>query len=131
MRAASTAKGSAAPRTLRKQGVERAAWRRLGTAVLTRAFTARPGKWVARASLATEVLDRFRPLCAVDAEMCGKPPDLRVQHRQAEARPVLDELHAWFHAELCRIASRSDLAGAFRYALARWKARLLRRVAHR
>jgi transposase len=75
-----------------------------------------------QAPLATEALRRIGLLYAVEAEIRGKPPDLRAQLRQAKAKPVLDELHAWFSATLRRISSRSDFAGAIRYALLRWEA---------
>lgn len=75
-----------------------------------------------QAPLATEALRRIGLLYAVEAEIRGKPPDMRARVRQAKAGPVLDDLHAWFAATLRRISSKSDLAGAIRYALARWEA---------
>ena len=35
---------------------------------------------------------------------------------------MLETLHAWLTATLGRISAKSDLAGAIRYALARWEA---------
>lgn len=75
-----------------------------------------------QAPLATEALRRIGLLYAVEAESRGKPPDMRARVRQAKAGPVLDDLHAWFAATLRRISIKSDLAGAIRYALARWEA---------
>ncbi|HYZ61945.1 MAG TPA: IS66 family transposase [Acetobacteraceae bacterium] len=75
-----------------------------------------------QAPLATEALRRIGLLYAVETEIRGKPPDLRAQVRQAKAKPVLDELYAWFSTTLRRISGRSDLAGAIRYALTRWEA---------
>lgn len=75
-----------------------------------------------QAPLATEALRRIGLLYAVEEEIRDQPPDLRASVRQAKARPVLEDLHAWFTATLGRISGRSDLAGAIRYALARWKA---------
>ena len=75
-----------------------------------------------QAPLATEALRRIALLYAVEEEIRGKPPDERARVRQARAGPVLEDLHAWFRTTLSRISGRSDLAGAIRYALARWDA---------
>ena len=75
-----------------------------------------------QAPLATEALRRIALLYAVEAEIRGKPPDERARARRARAGPVLEDLHAWFRTTLGRISGRSDLAGAIRYALARWDA---------
>jgi transposase len=75
-----------------------------------------------QAPLATEALRRIALLYAVEEEIRGKPPDERARVRQARAGPVLQDLHAWFRTTLGRISGRSDLAGAIRYALARWDA---------
>jgi transposase len=75
-----------------------------------------------QAPLATEALRRIGLLYAVEEKIRGQPPDLRAGVRQASAGPVLGELRAWFTAALGRISGRSDLAGAIRYALARWEA---------
>jgi hypothetical protein len=75
-----------------------------------------------QAPLATEALRRIGLLYAVEEEIRGKPPDVRARVRQARVGPVLEDLHAWFRTTLGRISGRSDLAGAIRYALARWEA---------
>lgn len=75
-----------------------------------------------QAPLATEAIRRIRLLYAVEEEIRGKPPDARGRIRQARAGPVLEEMRVWFAATLGRIPGRSDLAGAIRYALARWEA---------
>lgn len=75
-----------------------------------------------QAPLATEALRRIRLLYAVEERIRGQPPARRARIRKARAGPVLAELHAWFTATLGRISARSDLAGAIRYALARWEA---------
>jgi transposase len=75
-----------------------------------------------QAPLATEALRRIGLLYAVEPEIHGQPPDARARVRQARAGPVLENLHSWFTATLGRISGRSDLAGAIRYALARWEA---------
>ena len=72
--------------------------------------------------LAGEALERIAEPDAVEAQITGKPPDLRRRMCQAEARPRLERMHAWFTASLRRISGRGDIAGAIRYALARWPA---------
>ncbi len=42
--------------------------------------------------------------------------------RQAEAKPLVEQMHAWFTDSLRRVSGRSDIAGAIRYALSRWEA---------
>ena len=72
--------------------------------------------------LAREALDRIGALYVIEARINGKPPDVRRGLRQAEAKPLLERMHAWFTTSLRRISGRSDIAGAIRYALSRWKA---------
>lgn len=72
--------------------------------------------------LAREALERIGGLYAVEAGMIGKPPDERRRVRQAEARPLIEQMQAWFTATLRRVSGRSDIAGAIRYALSRWDA---------
>ena len=58
---------------------------------------------------------------AVEKAARGSPPDERRRLRQEKAKPVLDDLEAWLHAQLTRISGKSPLAGAIRYALTRMK----------
>lgn len=75
-----------------------------------------------QAPLATEAIRRIGLLYAVEEQIRGKPPDVRARARQERTAPVLEELRAWLTATLGRIPGRSGLAGAIRYALARWEA---------
>jgi transposase len=72
--------------------------------------------------LAREALERIGQLYPIEARITGKPPDERQRVRQAEAKPLLERMHAWFTASLRRVSGRSDIAGAIRYALSRWPA---------
>ena len=49
------------------------------------------------------------------------PPDERVRLRQARAKPIVDDLESWLHAQLPKISGKSELAKAIRYALARMR----------
>jgi transposase len=70
----------------------------------------------------TEALARIGALYAIEEEVRGKPADLRLSIRQARARPLLVELRAWMQKAQSRLSSKSETAGAIRYALARWHA---------
>jgi transposase len=70
----------------------------------------------------TEALARIGALYAIEEEIRGKPADLRLSIRHARARPLLAELRAWMQRAQSRLSSKSETAGAIRYALARWHA---------
>jgi hypothetical protein len=69
--------------------------------------------------LAEEAIKRIAGLYAVEKEGRGRSPDERVRLRQAHAKPIVDDLESWLQAQLPRISSKSELAKAIRYALAR------------
>jgi len=71
--------------------------------------------------IAEEAIRRIAALYGVEKEARGRPPDERVRLRQAQARPIFDDLEAWLHAQLPRISGKSELAKAIRYALTRMK----------
>lgn len=70
----------------------------------------------------TEALARIGALYAIEEEIRGKPAELRLSIRQARAKPLLAELRAWMQKAQARLSSKSETAGAIRYALARWHA---------
>ena len=72
-------------------------------------------------AIAEEAIRRIAELYAIEKQARGSPPDERVRLRQAEARPLLDDLETWLTAQLRRISGKSPLAQAIRYALARLK----------
>lgn len=72
--------------------------------------------------LALEALQKIAELYDIEAEIRGRPPDLRQQARQSRAGPLLEEFYRWAHATLQQISRKSELAGAIRYALSRWAA---------
>lgn len=73
-------------------------------------------------TLAEQALQRIAALYAVEAEVKGRPPDVRRQHRQARAGPLLEELHAWLLSLVGRVSAKSDIARAIGYTLTRWTA---------
>jgi transposase len=72
-------------------------------------------------AIAEEAIKRIAGLYAVEKDGRGRPPDERVRLRQARAKPIVDELETWLHAQLPRISGKSELAKAIRHALARMR----------
>jgi transposase len=70
----------------------------------------------------TEAMARIGALYSIEEEIRGKPAALRLSIRQARARPLLAELRLWMEKAQGRLSSKSETAGAIRYALSRWHA---------
>jgi len=70
----------------------------------------------------TEALERIRDLYVIEDQIRGKPADLRLAIRQTRARPLLDDLRKWMEKALHSLSSKSETAGAIRYALSGWRA---------
>jgi transposase len=78
---------------------------------------------VARASpTTTEALARIGALYGIEEEIRGKPAELRCSVRQGRARPLLDQLRQWMEKTLRSLSTKSETAGAIRYALSHWRA---------
>lgn len=73
-------------------------------------------------TLAEQALGRIAALYAIEADIRGRPPDERRRERQARARPLIEEMHAWLSALVGRVSAKSEIAGAVGYSLARWRA---------
>jgi transposase len=69
------------------------------------------------APIATEALRRIAELYAIEAEVRGRPPDVRRAMRQAGSKPLVEALFGWFEAQLARLPARAPTAGKIRYAL--------------
>ena len=69
------------------------------------------------APIAQETLQRIAALYAIEAEIRGKPPDIRRAVRQEKSRPLAEALFAWLATQLARLPGGSPTAGAIRYAL--------------
>jgi transposase len=70
--------------------------------------------------IAEEALRRIGELYAIEAQVRGQSPAHRLAARRSQSKPVVADLCLWLEAQLPRIPSRSTLAEAIRYALARW-----------
>ena len=72
--------------------------------------------------LAREALEKIGELYGLEEQIRGQPAEVRQRERQARAGPLLAALERWMHASLAQVSKKSDLAGAIRYALSRWRA---------
>jgi transposase len=72
--------------------------------------------------LAKKALERIGELYAIEETIKGRPPDERRRCRQEQSAPLIADLKAWLDATLPKLSGKSELAGAMRYALSRWKA---------
>lgn len=71
--------------------------------------------------IAIETVRRIAELYAIEARIRGQSPDDRLASRGALSRPLVSVLRAWLDAQLPKLAARSRLAEAIRYALGRWQ----------
>ncbi|MGK7871352.1 IS66 family transposase [Falsiroseomonas sp. E2-1-a20] len=67
--------------------------------------------------IATEALQRIAALYAIEAEVRGKPPDVRRAARRARGKPLVEDLFRWFEAQLARLPGRAPTAEKIRYAM--------------
>ena len=74
------------------------------------------------APIAGEALQRIGQLFDIERAAMGLSPEKRLHIRQRAARPVIDDLAAFFDASLSQLSGRSELAGAIRYGRSRWTA---------
>lgn len=72
--------------------------------------------------IAREALDRIGALYGVETAINGLPCDERQRLRQARSHQIAEALKAWAEQTAPKLSGRSELAGAFRYMLARWLA---------
>lgn len=70
----------------------------------------------------TEAMARIGALYGIEKEIRGQSAELRRSVRQARARPLLDNLRHWMEKTLRSLSTKSETAGAIRYALSHWRA---------
>ena len=73
-------------------------------------------------SIADQALQRIAALYAIEAEIRGRPPDIRRRERQDRAGPLLEGLRLWMTGMVGRVSAKSELAKAIGYSLTRWRA---------
>jgi transposase len=74
----------------------------------------------AGAPIATETLSRIAALYQIETKIRGTTAGHRLAVRQVESQPLVDDLHAWFTAQLSKLPGRSPTADAIRYAMNHW-----------
>src|SRR5258708_15715601 len=72
--------------------------------------------------ITTEAIARIGALYGIEEDVRGKPAEVRCSVRQARARPLLDDLRSWLEKSLRSLSTKSETAGAIRYALSHWRA---------
>jgi transposase len=77
---------------------------------------------VHRSPTTTEALARIGALYGIEDEIRGKSAELRCSVRQTSARPLLDDLRQWMEKTLRSLSTKSETAGAIRYAISHWRA---------
>lgn len=75
-----------------------------------------------QSQIAGEALDCFGRLYAIEREVADLSIDDRLRIRQAKAKPMADELHAWLTQQRQRVPNGSATARAIDYSLKRWTA---------
>jgi transposase len=75
-----------------------------------------------KSPLANEALQRIAELYAVEATIRGRTAEVRLAVRAERSTRLFADLKRWMEKTLPRVSSKSNLAGAIRYALSRWDA---------
>lgn len=69
--------------------------------------------------IAEEAIKRIAELYAVEKLARGQSPEDRAALRQADAKPIFDDVEVWLRKQLPKLPRKSPLADAIRYALDR------------
>ncbi|TAH46758.1 MAG: IS66 family transposase [Betaproteobacteria bacterium] len=75
-----------------------------------------------QSQIAGEALEQIGQLYAIEREAAGLEADARQTLRQARAKPLLDDFHAWLLQRRGQIPNGSASARAIDYSLRRWAA---------
>ena len=67
--------------------------------------------------IAAQAVERIDVLYAIEREIRGLAPEVRLRERQARSVPLLQELHTWLVSQLARLPASSALAKAIRYTV--------------
>jgi transposase len=75
-----------------------------------------------KSPIAHEALRRIQEFYAIEAEINGKPAEIRKAERQARSVPLLNAFKEWAEKERRRISSKNPASKALQYSLSRWDA---------
>jgi transposase len=79
-------------------------------------------KEIALSPIAIEVVRRIDALFEIERSINGKDAEERLAVRRTLSRPLVDDLHAYMHAQAAKLSRGHDLAKAINYILKRWPA---------
>jgi hypothetical protein len=72
------------------------------------------------APIASEALKRIATLYAIEAKIRGRHAEERRLVRQAESKPLVEDLKTWLKVQLALVSGKSGIAVAIRYGLNHW-----------
>jgi transposase len=72
--------------------------------------------------IAQDGLRRIGELYAIEKEVRGQSPPLRLAARRHRSKQIVDDLRLWLDRQLALVPERSTIADAIRYTVARWPA---------
>jgi transposase len=75
-----------------------------------------------RSPIAEEALRRIGELYGIEKTIRGRPPDERLEIRDAQSGPLLESMKQWLDQSQSKLSKKSDVSRAVRYALGRWPA---------
>jgi transposase len=75
-----------------------------------------------KAPIAIEAVRRIDELFAIEREINGLAPDVRLALRRERSQPLAADLEAWLRAERAKLSSKNPVAKAINYSLKRWTA---------
>ena len=72
--------------------------------------------------IAIEAVTRIDELFAIEREIGGKPPALRLAVRRERSKPLIESFESWLRGERRKLSSKGALAKAIDYTFNHWKA---------
>ena len=72
------------------------------------------------APIAHEALERIAALYAIESRIRGRSAEERRTVRQAETKPLVEDLKAWLQTRLIAVSEKSTIAEAIRYGFNHW-----------
>jgi len=75
-----------------------------------------------KAPIAAEAVKRIDALFAIEREINGLTPELRLRERDERSRPLVIELQTWLREQRARVSKNSETGKAIDYSLKRWAA---------
>jgi transposase len=72
--------------------------------------------------IAIEAVTRIDKLFAIEREINGKPPALRLGVRREHSKPLVESFEVWLRAERRKLSPKGPLAKAIDYTFNHWRA---------